>query len=97
MIFSLIADGTGGLQTGALVALIICGVVVLAFAILGTVLKARDTGKARKAKTTKHGKKQAKPNETSEPVAVVEEKKEYDFTNLTEEEKDLIRKHRDGK
>ena len=81
MIFTLIAEG---LSTGALVALVICGVAVLAVAIFGTVLRARDTSK----------KTQSKRNKNAEDIHLVEEKKDYDFTNLTEEEKDIIRKHR---
>ena len=91
MIFSLIAENTDaskGLTTGAVVALIICGVIMLAFAIFGTVLRARDI--SRKAKRVK---KKGKSAEASEHKA--SEEKQYDFSNLTEEEKDLIRKHRD--
>lgn len=90
MIFSLIAEDTGaskGLTTGAVVALIICGVIMLAFAIFGTVLRARDT--SRKTKRVK----KSKSAESSAHKA--SEEKQYDFSNLTEEEKDLIRKHRD--
>ena len=90
MIFSLIADGSANeMPTGALVALIICGVVILAFAIFGTVLRSRDM-----SKKNKRAKKKSK-HATTSASAVVEEKKDYDFTNLTEEEKNLIRKHRD--
>lgn len=87
MIFNLMAqDSPNGISTGALVALIICGIVVLAFAIFGSILRARDTSK--KPKRSKH-----KSAETSATEVV--EKKDYDFSKLTEEEKELIRKHRD--
>ena len=87
MIFNLMAEGEG-LSVGAVVALIICGVAVLAVAIVGNILKARDTSK--KSKRAKS--KSAQASETPAPTVTAE----YDFTNLTEEEKNLIRKHRDG-
>ena len=80
MMLSLIAEG---LSIGVLVALIVCGVVMLAFAIFGIVIKVRETsGKARRVKNVSN---------------VVVTEKYYDFTHLTEEEKDLIRRHRDSK
>lgn len=88
MVFSLMAEG---LSVGALVALIIVGVVVLAFAVFGIVLKARET-----SVKTKRVKKVTKSITTPTSTVVIEEK-HYDFTNLSEEEKDLIRKHRDSK
>lgn len=85
MILNLVAEG---MTTSVLVALIICGVVALGFAIFGVVIRAREMGGS-----TKRVKKVVK---TPTSTVVVEEKV-YDFTHLTEEEKDLIRKHRDRK
>lgn len=85
MIFSLIAEG---LTTGVLVALIVCGVVMLGFAIFGIVIKVRE------GRASNRVKRADKPAQTPAPKV---EEKYYDFTHLTEEEKDLIRRHRDSK
>ena len=86
MIFSLIAEA---LSIGVLIALIVCGVIMLAFAILGIVIKAREVGGT--------SKRVKKANTSAKATAPKVEEKYYDFTHLTEEEKDLIRKHRDRK
>ena len=79
MIFNLIAEG---MTVGVLIAIIACGIVVLGLAIFGIVLAVREPSHRAK----KHSKA---------PATVVVQEKYYDFTNLSEEEKDLIRKHRD--
>lgn len=80
MIFNLIAEGSqNGLTTGALVAIILCGAIVLGLAIWGIVLSAR--GKAMKFEQSQKNSKH-------------EKEEEEDFSNLSNEEKDLIRKHR---
>ena len=99
MIFNLMAvaedAANNGLSIWALVGIIIGGSVILAGVIFGAIISARDT--ARKADKTmeRHTRKRAKKLEPA-PAVVVEEK-HYDFTNLSEEEKDLIRKYRDSK
>ncbi|MCH5153516.1 MAG: hypothetical protein J1F68_06170 [Clostridiales bacterium] len=90
MVLNLIADG---LSVGALIGLIILGVVVLACAIFGIVLKARDLARKPKRVKQKRVKKSEKAEELV-PVTVVQEN-HYDFSNLTEEEKKLIRIYRD--
>ena len=85
MIFNLIAQA---MSTGAVIALFVGGVVVLALAIFGIILAVREP-KRRKTKTV------VKQVKAEEPAQEVVEEKEYDFTNLSEEEKDIIRKHRD--
>lgn len=85
MMFSLIAEG---MPIGTLVALIIVGVVVLALAIFGIVIKVRE------GRASNSVKRADKPAQTPAPKV---EEKYYDFTHLTEEEKDLIRRHRDSK
>ena len=80
---NLIAESV--LSTGALVGIIIGGVVVLGVAIFGIVLAAR--GKSLKFDRRKKG---------IEPILapiVVDEKPE-DFSNLTNAEKDLLRIYR---
>ena len=100
MIFNLMAmfedagEASGGMSLGVLVGLIVGGSLIFAGIILGIVLKAIEASrKSRKAKA-KHAQKQSKTEEAPAPVVV--EEKYYDYTNLSEEEKALIRKHRDG-
>ena len=97
MSFNLLAVG---MSMGALIALIICGVAVLAFAILGTVLRSRDIAKSKAAKKqasrAKGGKSSDKKDGKHGEAAPVAVEKQYDYTNLTEEEKKLIRIYRDG-
>ena len=100
MFFNLIAmfedaAETPGLSIGALIGLAIGGSVVLAGIIFGIVLKARESSQRSKKAQAKRAKKQPKVEEAPAPVVVVEEK-HYDYTNLSEEEKELIRNHRDG-
>ena len=103
MIFSLIADAdgtgaSGGLSTGAVVALVVCGIFVLAIAVFGSVLKGRDESKKptksdRKERKTRVEKVSETVEAPSEHVAVAEDTHDY-FAELTDEEKELIRKHR---
>ena len=95
MMYNLLSDGSpSGLSTGALVALIICGVVVLALAIFGTILRSRDLARGKNAKK-QSGSRAKKGGKSDQAKASIAVEKHYDFTHLTEEEKNLIRRHRD--
>ena len=89
MIFSLIADATeeasaqNGLTTGAVVALIIFGVIMLAVAVFGIIVKARNA-----SPYTKRDKKHV----VEHAPTIIEE--DNDFEHLSKEEKDVIRAFR---
>ena len=86
-------EASGGMPIGVLVGLIIGGVVLLSFIVLGIVLKAIE--QVRKSKRAKAKRVQEQPVVVEEPAPVVVEEKFYDYTNLSEEEKALIRQYRD--
>ena len=99
MIFNLMAvageagEASGGMSIGVLVGLIIGGSLIFAGIILGIVLKAIEA--SRKSKKAKAKREKAQAKSATAPAPTVVEEKYYDYTNLSEEEKALIRKHRD--
>lgn len=97
MIINLLAmaeDGAqGGLALGLIIGLIIGGSVILAGWILGVVLRARAARKKQRSKQARQAKKN-EPEVVATPAVVVVEKPVEDFSNLTEEEKNVVRKYR---
>ena len=95
MILNLIADVeeagvTGGMSLALLIGLIIGGSLLLAGWIFGVVLKSIENRKRARRKQARHEKKNSKAA-TPEVVAV---EPVEDFSNLTEAEKNVVRKYR---
>ena len=94
MFFNLLAEegAQSGLSLGLLIGLAIGGSVILAGWILGVVLKARSNRDKARKKQARQAQKNAKEVAVA-PVVVVQEPVE-DFSHLTEEEKNVVRKYR---
>ena len=96
MIFNLMAEVGESVAEGGMSLLTIIGIafgasVILAGVIFGAVLSARRTSNKAKRKQAKHEKRN-KPVEA--PAVVVVQEPVEDFTHLTEEEKNVLRKYR---
>ena len=96
MIFNLLAEAEevaeGGLSLGIIIGLVVVGSIILAGWILGVVLSA--IAKRKKARKKQARQEKKNPEVVVAPAPVVVAEPVEDFSHLTEEEKNVVRKYR---